>query len=200
MLRPSGDLFSVCLPTAMPTSVPLSRRLESTTGAQLLFRRLLLPSRMAGVGVPSQADLSNVMCRWFIQPAVNVRRGGAVSSSSRPDGSRCSATRTCVAGSRWSKRRTTEAERLEPSAAPAVFRSAAPLPTIVNGGLLERAPALAPAPVQDGVDCVSNVERMRARQAHSLSGGTGCYRDQSTHKAFRSSGNWEAVRATRHGA
>src|SRR5262245_17142462 len=25
--------------------------------------------------VPSHAALSNVMCRWFIQPAVNVRRG-----------------------------------------------------------------------------------------------------------------------------
>src|SRR5687767_12197700 len=28
-----------------------------------------------GRSAPSQADLSNVMCRWFIQPAVNVRRG-----------------------------------------------------------------------------------------------------------------------------
>ena len=69
-----------------------------------------------------------------------------MSSWFRPDGSHCSATRTCVAGSRWSKRRTTRPRgstfwRL-------LFSGRRPLADYREWRIVERAPALAPAPVQ----------------------------------------------------
>lgn len=143
-----------------------------------------------GGPAPSQADLSNVMCRWFIQPAVNVRRGTYVElvSSGRLALLRDEDLRGRLA---LEQAAHDEAERLD-LLAPAVFQVAAPLADyrewrIVGTGAGTGAGA-------SGVDCIFDVAGMRAdRRIPSVVAQL--YRDQSTHKAFRQR-ELDAVRAT----
>jgi hypothetical protein len=145
-----------------------------------------------GGPAPSQADLSNVMCRWFIQPAVNVRRGTYVEL--------VSSGRLALLGDEDLRGRLAleqaahdEAERLD-LLAPAVFQVAAPLADYRKWRIVGTGAGTGTGAGASGVDCIFDVAGMRAdRRIPSVVAQL--YRDQSTHKAFRQR-ELDAVRAT----
>ena len=147
----------------------------------------------SGGPVPSQAELSNVMCRWFIQPAVNVRRGtyAEMVSSGRLALLRDEELRGLLALEQGAH---AEAERLD-ILAPAVLQAAAPLSDYRKWRIVGTGAGSGTGAGASGVDCDFNVAGMRAdRRIPSVVAQL--YRDQATHKAFRHR-ELAAVRATR---
>jgi hypothetical protein len=146
-----------------------------------------------GGTVPSQPELSNVMCRWFIQPAVNVRRGTYVElvSSGRLALLRDENLRSRLA---LEQAAHDEAERLD-ILAPAVFQAAVPLADYRDWRIVGAGGGSGTGAGASGVDCDFNVAGMRAdRRIPSVVAQL--YRDQATHKAFRQR-ELAAVRSTR---
>lgn len=146
-----------------------------------------------GGPVPSQAELSNVMCRWFIQPAVNVRRGTYVElvSSGRLALLRDEDLRGRLA---LEQAAHDEAERLD-ILAPAVLQAAAPLADYREWRIVGAGAGSGTGAGASGVDCDFNVAGMRAdRRIPSVVAQL--YRDQATHKAFRQR-ELDAVGSTR---
>lgn len=145
-----------------------------------------------GGHVPNQAELSDVMCRWFIQPAVNVRRGTYVElvSSGRLALLRDEDLRGKLA---LEQAAHDEAERLD-ILAPVVFQAAAPLADYREWRIVGAGSSAATGGGASGVDCDFDVSGMRAdRRIPSVVAQL--YRDQTTHKAFRQR-ELDAVRAT----
>jgi len=132
--------------------------------------------------VPTHAQLSDVMCRWFVQPAVDVRRGTYTElvSSGRLALVRDEDLRGRLALEQGTHQ---EAERLD-ILAPAVLQAAAPLSDyrkwkIVGAGSGSRTGAGA-----SGVDCNFDVAGM-SRDARIPSVVAQLYRDQTSHRRFR---------------
>jgi len=123
---------------------------------------------------PSPVTLSDVMCRWFIQPAVNVHRGtyAELVSSGRLALLRDEALRGRLA---LEQAAHDEAERLD-NLAPAVFQAAAPLADYREWRIV--------AAAEGKVDCQFDVAGMRA-DPRIPSMVAQLYRDQVTHKTFR---------------
>lgn len=146
-----------------------------------------------GGPVPSQAELSNVMCRWFIQPAVNVRRGTYVElvSSGRLALLRDEELRSRLA---LEQAAHDEAERLD-ILAPAVAQAASPLADYRAWRIVGAGAGSGTGAGASGVDCDFNVAGMRADK-RIPSVVAQLYRDQATHMAFRQR-ELEAVRSTR---
>jgi hypothetical protein len=146
-----------------------------------------------GGPAPSQAELSNVMCRWFIQPAVNVRRGTYVELVSS---GRLALVRDEDLRSRLALEQAAhdEAERLD-ILAPAVFQAAAPLADYREWRIVGAGAGSGTGAGASGVDCNFNVAGMRADK-RIPSVVAQLYRDQATHKAFRQR-ELDAVRLTR---
>jgi len=172
------------------------RALEQAIGVN--DRRAVTLSSLAaalenGGPVPSQADLSNVMCRWFIQPAVNVRRGTYVElvSSGRLALLRDEDLRTRLA---LEQAAHDEAERLD-ILAPAVSQAAAPLADYREWQIAGAGAGSGTGAGASGVDCDFNVAGMRA-DSRIPSVVAQLYRDQAIHKAFRKR-ELDAVRSTR---
>jgi len=128
----------------------------------------------SGGPVPSPAELSNVMCRWFIQPAVNVRRGTYVELVSS---GRLALLRDEELRSRLALEQAAHdaAERLDLSA-PVVFQAAAPLANYREWRIA--------AAAADGVECQFDIAGMRA-DSRIPSVIAQLYRDQTTHKRYR---------------
>jgi len=146
-----------------------------------------------GGPVPSQAELSNVMCRWFVQPAVNVRRGTYVElvSSGRLALLRDEGLRSRLA---LEQAAHDEAERLD-ILAPAVLQAAAPLADYRAWRIVGAGAGPGTGAGASGVDCDFNIAGMRGDK-RIPSVVAQLYRDQATHKAFRQR-ELDAVRSTR---
>jgi hypothetical protein len=146
-----------------------------------------------GGPIPSRSELSNVMCRWFIQPAVNVRRGTYVElvSSGRLALLRDEELRSRLA---LEQAAHDEAERLD-ILAPAVAQAAAPLADYRAWRIVGDGAGSGTGAGASGVDCDFDVAGMREdRRIPSVVAQL--YRDQTTHKAFRQR-ELDAVRSTR---
>jgi hypothetical protein len=126
-----------------------------------------------GGPAPSPAALSDVMCRWFIQPAVNVHRGtyAELISSGRLALLRDEDLRRRLALEQTAH---DEAERLD-KLAPAVFQAAAPLADYREWRIVAS---------EGDVDCEFDVAGMRA-DPRIPSMVAQLYRDQINHKTFR---------------
>jgi hypothetical protein len=146
-----------------------------------------------GGPVPSRAELSNVMCRWFIQPAVDVRRGTYVELVSS---GRLALLRDDDLRSRLALEQAAhdEAERLD-ILAPAVLQAAAPLADYRAWRIVGADAGSGTGAGASGADCDFNVAGMRA-DSRIPSVVAQLYRDQTTHKAFRRR-ELAAVRSTR---
>ena len=127
-----------------------------------------------GGPAPNQAALSDVMCRWFLAPAVNVHRGTYVElvSSGRLALLRDEGLRGRLA---LEQAAHDEAERLD-QLAPAVLQAAAPL--------AEHREWRIAASAEGGAGCRFDVAGMRA-DPRIPSMVAQLYRDQATHKSFR---------------
>jgi hypothetical protein len=143
--------------------------------------------------IPDHADLSDVMCRWFIQPAVDVRRGtyAELVSSGRLALLRDDDLRGRLALEEGAHE---ESQRLD-ILAPAVLQASAPLSEyrtwkIVGAGSGSRTGA-----GSSGVDCDFDLNGMRTDRRIS-SVVAQLYRDQTSHKSFRER-ELAAVLATR---
>lgn len=127
-----------------------------------------------GGPTPGPAELSNVMCRWFIQPAVNVRRGtyAELVSSGQLSLLRDEALRGRLA---LEQAAHDAAEKLDLSA-PVVSQAAAPLADYREWRIA--------AAGTDGVDCHFDIAGMRA-DSRIPSVVAQLYRDQTIHKRYR---------------
>lgn len=127
-----------------------------------------------GGPVPSQADLSSVMCRWFVQPAVNVRRGtyNELVSSGRLGLLRDNVLRDDLAREQAAH---DEAARLD-ILTPAVQNAAAPLDLYRQWRIMIGAARK--------VDCRFDISGMRA-DPRVLSVLAQLYRNETSNKLFR---------------
>jgi hypothetical protein len=143
--------------------------------------------------VPSHAELADVMCRWFVQPAVEVRRGtyAELVSSGRLALLRDDDLRGRLALEQGAHQ---EAERLD-ILAPAILQAAAPLSDYRKWRIAGAGSGSGTGAGASGVDCDFDVAGM-SRDARIPSVVAQLYRDQATHKAFRQR-ELAAVRATR---
>ena len=142
-----------------------------------------------GTAVPDHAALSDVLCRWFVQPAVEVRRGtyDELVSSGRLSLIRDEALRSDLALQEGAHE---EAQRLD-ILTPAILQAAAPLTNYRSWKILP------PGTTGNGrgVDCDVELDGMR-RDRDVPSVIAQLYRDQTTHRAFRQR-ELKAVDATR---
>jgi hypothetical protein len=138
-----------------------------------------------GNGIPGRAALSDVMCRWFVQPAVEVRRGtyAELVSSGRLSLIKDEKLRSDLA---LQEAAHEEAQRLD-ILTPAILDATAPLAkyrkwTIVPTG-------------ERGTDCEFDLAGMR-RDDRIPSVIAQLYRDERTNRVFRQR-ELAAVKATR---
>ncbi len=131
---------------------------------------------------PGQAELSDVMCRWFVQPAVDVRRGtyAELVSSGRLALLRDDDLRGRLALEQGAHE---EAQRLD-ILAPAVLQAAAPLADYRKWRIVGAGPGSAAGVGSSGVGCVFDLPGM-SKDARIQSVLAQLYRDQAIHKAFR---------------
>lgn len=143
--------------------------------------------------IPSHAELSDVMCRWFVQPAVDVRRGtyAELVSSGRLALLRDEDLRSRLAQEQGTHE---EAERLD-ILAPAILQAAAPLSDYRKWRIVGAGAGSGTGAGASGVDCDFDVAGMR-RDGRISSVVAQLYRDQAIHKAFRQR-ELAAVLATR---
>jgi hypothetical protein len=127
-----------------------------------------------GTSIPSAADLSDVMCRWFVQPAVEVRRGTYVElvSSGRLSLIEDEKLRSDLA---LQEAAHEEAQRLD-ILTPAILDATAPLAKYRKWRIVPTGPR--------GTDCEFDVAGMRSDEA-IRSVVVQLYRDQTTNRAFR---------------
>ncbi len=160
-------------------------------------RAATLASLAAALGnkgpVPGHVELSDVMCRWFVQPAVDVRHGtyAELVSSGRLALLRDEDLRGRLALEQGAHE---EAQLLD-ILAPAVLQAAAPLADYRKWRIVGPGSGSATGGGGSGVDCDFDVAGMR-KDARSSSVVAQLYRDQATHEAFRQR-ELAAVRATR---
>jgi hypothetical protein len=142
---------------------------------------------------PGQAELSDVMCRWFVQPAVDVRRGtyAELVSSGRLALLRDDDLRGRLALEQGAHE---EAQRLD-ILAPALLQAAAPLADYRKWRIVGPGSGSAAGVGSSGVGCDFDLPGMSS-DARIPSVLAQLYRDQAIHKAFRRR-ELDAVLATR---
>ena len=127
-----------------------------------------------GSPTPGPAELSDVMCRWFVQPAVEVRRGtyAELVSSGRLSLIEDEKLRSDLA---LEEAAHEEAQRLD-ILTPAILAATAPLAKYREWKIVPTAPR--------GIDCQFDVDGMRLDESIQ-SVVAQLYRDQTTNRAFR---------------
>jgi hypothetical protein len=138
-----------------------------------------------GGPIPGHAALSDVMCRWFVQPAVEVRRGTyfELVSSGRLSLIKDERLRTDLALQEGAHE---EAQRLD-ILTPAILDGTAPLAKYRRWTIAPNA--------KRGTDCEFDLAGMR-RDGRIQSAIAQLYRDERTNRAFRQR-ELTAVEATR---
>jgi len=132
--------------------------------------------------VPNHADLSDVMCRWFVQPAVDLQRGtySELVSSGRLALMRDDSLRSRLAREEGAHE---ESQRLD-ILVPAILQAAAPLSEYRRWKIVGIDSGSRTGAGRSGVDCDFDIDGMR-RDGRVSSVVAQLYRDQTSHKTFR---------------
>jgi hypothetical protein len=132
--------------------------------------------------VPNHADLSDVMCRWFVQPAVDLQRGtySELVSSGRLALMRDDSLRSRLAREEGAHE---ESQRLD-ILVPAILQAAAPLSEYRRWKIVGIDSGSRTGAGRSGVDCDFDIDGMR-RDRRVSSVVAQLYRDQTSHKTFR---------------